>query len=467
MTLLWIPLLLFIAAPLAWVVGRVRPSLARWTAAAALVLDGLLVAGIWRLPVQQGPWIQEVFLPWIPAFGSHIHLAVDGISLALLALTVFLGLSAVISSWRTLERAGLWYAMLLWLLAAIAAVFLAIDLFLFYVAWELMLIPAYFLIAFWGSGPCLRAANTFFLFTQAGGLVLLAAVAALYAAYGTFDYRELLSASISPTAAVWLMAGFVIAFFIKIPIFPFHTWMPEAYAEAPAPVSLLLAGLLAKTGAYGLIRFVLPIFPQAAASFAPFAWGLGASSILYGAALACAQTDLKRLIAYSSLSHMGFVLIGIFSGSAIALQGALVIMIAHGISISGLFLVANDLKTRDLTQMGGLWTHLGGVGLFFAVATLGLPGLGNFVGEFLVLLGIFSVSVPTAAVAALGLTASAVYALRMVQKVFFGNPGKGLPAADLPLEMLCLFAVMMAMLLLLGLFPEPLFNLFSLAVRGI
>ena len=457
MTLLWIPLLLFIAAPLTWIVGQFRPALARWSAATALLVDGLLVAAVWKAGAQQGPWMQEVCIPWIPAFGASLHLAVDGISLTLLALTVFLGTAALVSSWRLLDRAGLWYAMILWLLGAVAAVFLAVDLFLFYVAWELMLIPAYILIAFWGS---VKAANTFFLYTQAGGLLLLAAILSLH---GLFDYRELLST----TLPSYLMAGFAVAFLIKMPVFPFHGWMPEAYAEACAPVSLLLAGLLSKTGAYGLIRFVLPLFPSAVSDAAPLFRVLGVASILYGAGMAFVQTDVKRLIAYSSLSQMGFMLIGIFSGSPLGLQGSLLLMIAHGLSVSGLFLTADELKIRDLSRAGGLWPRLGGVGLFFAIATLGLPGFGNFVGEFLILLGAFSTSVPTAAAAAIGLVASAAYALRMVQKVFFGNPEKALSARCLPVRMACLFGVMMAMLLLLGFFPEPLFNLFSLAARGL
>ena len=471
MILLWIPLILLLAAPLAWAASVVRPSLARWTAIAALAVDSALVFSLWQAPVQQGPWLQEICLPWIPAFGASLHLAADGISLSLIALTLFLGFVSVIGSWRS-PTAGLFHMMLLWLLSAVVCVFLAIDLFFFYVSWELMLIPAYFLIALWGSDGCQRAANKFFLFTQLGGLFLLAAILALYCINGqhTFDYRALLSTPLSPTAATYLMVGFVIAFLVKLPSFPLHTWMPDAYSTAPAATSILLAGVLAKTGAYGLIRFVLPLFPQAVVDFAPIGWTLGVASILYGAGMAFAQTDLKKLIAYSSLSHMGFVTIGIFSGSALALQGALIIMLAHGISISALFLIADDLKerlgTQDITNMGGLWKHLGGIGLFFTAATFGLPGLGNFVGEFLVLLGVFSKSVPTAIIAALGLVLSSVYALWMMQRVFFGNPGKRPDSKNHSAREICLFGVMMAALVWLGLYPEPVFNLLSLAVRG-
>lgn len=469
MILLWFLLIPLLAAPLAWALSFIRPVFARWTAIAALLIDGGLLLS---LRPTGGPWTQELTLPWIPAIGSSLHLAADGISLALLALTVFLGLIAVAGSWKTLsEKVGLFHAMLLWLLSGVIGVLLAMDLFFFYFAWELMLIPAYFLIALWGHQ---QAATKFFLYTQLGGLFLLAALLGLYCLHGqstgvyTFDYQELLKTNLSPTSATWLMLGFAIAFLVKLPAFPFHTWLPDAYVQAPTAGSVILAGLLAKTGAYGLIRFALPLFPQAAFGFAPIAWILGIASILYGAGMAFAQTDLKRLIAYSSLSHMGFVLIGIFSGSPLALQGALIIMLAHGVSISALFLMAGALQTRlgttDLAHMGGLWSHLpklGGIGLFFAMATLGLPGLGNFVGEFLVLLGIYSVNIPTAIVAAIGLILSVVYSVWMVQRVFYGNPGTKIAVPDLSARECCLFGVMMAALLWLGLYPAPFFNLLS------
>ena len=480
MILLWLLLIPLLAAPLAWGVSRILPSFARCIAIAALALDGILVFSLWLTNTQPAsPWIQELSVPWIPAIGSRLHLGVDGISLSLLALTIFLGLVAIIGSWKTItEKVGLFHAMVLWLLAGVIGVFLAIDLFLFYFSWELMLIPTYFLIAIWGSEYRQQAAAKFFLFTQLGGLFLLAALLALYCIHGqttgiyTFDYHNLLKTALSPTTAMWIMLGFAIAFFVKLPVFPFHTWLPDAYSEAPAAGSLLLAGLLAKTGAYGLIRFVIPLFPQAALGFAPVAWTLGVVSILYGAGMAFAQTDLKRLIAYSSFSHMGFVLIGIFSSSPLALQGALILMLAHGISISALFLMADDLQTRlgtrDLGGMGGLWTYLptlGGIALFFALATLGLPGFGNFVGEFLVLLGVFSTNVPTAVMAALGLIFSVIYMLWMIQRVFYGNPGTKHIASDLSAREICLFGFMMAALLWLGLYPAPFFNVLSPAVN--
>jgi NADH-quinone oxidoreductase subunit M len=480
MILLWLLLIPLLAAPLAWGLSRLLPSFARCIAIAALLLDGGLLFSLWMTSAQPtGPWIQELSLPWIPAIGSRFHLAVDGISLALVTLTVFLGLVAIVGSWKTInDKVGLFHAMVLWLLTGVIGVFLAIDLFLFYFAWELMLIPTYFLIALWGSEYCQQAASKFFLFTQLGGLFLLAALLALYCIHGqntgsyTFDYPELIKTALSPTAAAWILLGFAFAFFVKLPIFPFHTWLPDAYSEAPTAGSLILAGLLAKTGAYGLIRFIIPLCPQSAINLAPVAWTLGIASILYGAGMAFAQTDLKRLIAYSSLSHMGFVLIGIFSGSPLALQGALIIMLAHGISISGLFLMAGELQTRlgtrDIAHMGGLWTNLptlGGVALFFTLATLGLPGLGNFVGEFLVLLGMYSVNVPTAVIAALGLILSVIYSVWMIQRVFYGNPGTRHVAPDLSAREICLSGIMMVALLWLGLFPAPFFNVLSPAVK--
>ena len=267
-----------------------------------------------------------------------------------------------------------------------------------------MLVPMYFLIALWGRERRGRAAVKFFLFTQAGGLLMLVAILALYFFHHqstgvfTFEYADLLNTPLSASAALWIMLGFFAAFATKLPLFPFHTWLPDACSEARIPVCVILASLLAKTAAYGMIRFLIPLFPGAAREFAPVAMTLGVVGILYGAVLAFGQTDLTRLVAYMSISHLGFIVLAVFSWNELALQGAVMTMICHGLSVGALFILVGALEgrihTRDVGRMGGLWAtapRLSGAALFFALASMGLPGLGDFIGEFLILLGTYRV----------------------------------------------------------------------------
>jgi NADH-quinone oxidoreductase subunit M len=308
----------------------------------------------------------------------------------------------------------------------------------------------------------------FFLFTQLSGLAMLAAILGLFFLHGdetgiyTFDYLQLLGTPVSPGAARLILAGFLAAFLVKLPAVPFHTWLPDAHTEAPTAGSVILAGLLLKTGAYGIIRFAVPLLPGAAMEFAPMAMAIGVIGILYGALLAFAQTDIKRLVAYTSVSHMGFVLLGIFAWNELALQGAVIQMLCHGLSTGALFILSGALQerigTRDTGRMGGLWDaspRMGGIWLFFALASLGLPGMGNFVGEFLVLLGAYRVSVPLTVLAALGLVVSTIYAVWMVQKIFFGSNAQRRRIPDLCARETVSLAAMMAAILWIGLYPQP------------
>ena len=421
MILTFLLVILLVGGLLAWGLGWTHPAWTRWIALAALALDLVLSLGLWLLQPGAGTlagpqrWLVEVQWPWIPQFGISVHLAMDGLSLLLVLLTCFLGFLAVLASWSEVqERVGLFHANVLWVLAGVVGVFLALDLFLFYVFWEVMLVPMYFLISLWGHENRVYAAIKFFLFTQASGLLMLVAILALVSLHQhqtgayTFDYAQLLGTPMAGATAMWCALGFFIAFAVKIPAVPVHTWLPDAHTEAPTAGSVILAGLLLKTGAYGLLRFVLPLFPAAARALAPVAMGLGVLGILYGAILAFAQTDLKRLVAYTSVSHMGFVLLGVFAWNPWALHGAVLEMLCHGLSTGGLFILAGALQerlhTRDLERMGGLWAtvpRLGGVGMVLAMASLGLPGLGNFVAEFLVLLGAFQVSPTLTIIAAI------------------------------------------------------------------
>lgn len=472
MILIWMLCILLAGGILCWLAAQRQPLLARWIALITVSAD-LLIA-CWLFPVYQAfpdnsSWFINYQANWIPALGVSFHVALDGFSHILLLLTYFLGILAVLCSWKEVrERTGFYFFNLLWTLAGISGVFIAMDLFLFYFCWEIMLIPMFLLIILWGDARRHYAAYKFFLFTQAGSLLMLLAILALYFIHGqqtgnyTFDYFALLQTALTPSTAMWTMLGFLVAFVIKLPAVPFHNWLPDAHGEAPTAGSLLLAGLLLKTGAYGIIRFVLPIFPQAAADIAPWMILIGVAGIIYGALLAFSQTDLKRLIAYTSVSHMGFVLVGVFSFSSIAMQGVVMQILTHGLSTGALFLMAGMLKerlhTRDITKMGGLWTsmpRLGGMAILLTMASAGLPALGNFIAEFFILLGTFSNNPVLSIIATLGLILSAVYSLRMMQKVFMGPLISTVPVGDLSARELIILTALSISIVVLGLFPQP------------
>jgi NADH-quinone oxidoreductase subunit M len=297
-------------------------------------------------------------------------------------------------------------------------------------------------------------------------------ILSLYFAHGqatgiyTFDYTQLLGTRLSTTASLWLMAGFAIAFAVKLPVVPFHTWLADAHTEAPTAGSIILAGLLLKTGAYGFLRFVLPLFPEAASMLAYPAMIAGTVSILYGASLAFAQTDLKRLVAYTSISHMGFVLIGIFAFNVIALQGAMIQIVAHGISTGMLFFIVGALQerinTRDLRLMGGMWStapRMGAAALIFAMASLGLPGMGNFIGEFLVLLGAYAADITLTAIATTGLIAATVYSVWFMHVTFFSKAETALKFTDLSMREMLVTAVMVLSIIWIGMFPQTLLDM--------
>jgi NADH-quinone oxidoreductase subunit M len=470
--------LIFILAAgglLAALAERVKTGSARWIAVITAGIEFVLAVQLWlqhseKITLAEGEgWLAEFASEWIPRFGISFHLVMDGMSLVLIVLTAFLGIVAVLCSWTEIqERAGFFYFNLLWTLAGAVGVFLALDLFLFFFFWELMLVPMYFLIAIWGHERRGYASIKFFIFTQGSGLLMLLAILALvfihYRSSGnlTFDYFPLLNVVMSESTSFWIMLGFFIAFAVKLPVMPFHTWLPDAHTEAPTGGSVVLAGVLLKTGAYGLLRFVVPLFPESALQFAPVAMALGAAGVLYGALLAFAQTDFKRLVAYTSISHLGFVVLGVFAWNAWSLGGAVMQMVAHGIGTGALFVIAGILQerthTRDMRRLGGLWSvtpRLAAMGMFFGIAALGLPGMGSFIGEFLVLLGSYRVNTTLACVAALGLIGSVIYALSLIQRTFHGENKQGWQLRDLSAREMATLYTMAVIMIWLGVYPQP------------
>jgi len=385
----------------------------------------------------------EEFHKWI-SLGPHgsasqtfinYHLGADGISLFLVILTTFLTVVSILCSWKSIEkRVKEFFIMILLLEVGVVGVFLSLDLFLFFLFWEVMLIPMYFLIGIWGHERRIYAAIKFVLYTMAGSILMLVGILWLYNATGTFDLPTIQNALQTGALALprgtetLLFLAFFVAFAIKVPLFPFHTWLPDAHVEAPTAGSVMLAGVLLKMGTYGMIRFCLPLFPDASRRFAPVIAVLAIIGIIYGALVALVQPNLKKLVAYSSVTHLGFVVLGIFAFHVVSMQGAVFQMLAHGISTGGLFLLVGMLYDRrhtfEMSQFGGLATpmpRLAAFFLFVALSSLGLPMLNGFVGEFLILLGTYQVHWNWAAWAATGVILSACYLLWSYQRVFFGD----------------------------------------------
>jgi NADH-quinone oxidoreductase subunit M len=492
MSMVVVIFLLLAGGLVSWQAERLGAGLSRWVALATVAVTLLYLLGVVAaLPAENfelipdsrdgGSWLLYLKWQWIPRFGIAFELAMDGLSLLLVILTLLLGLVAIASSWTEIDfKPGLFQANLLWTLAGVCGVFLAVDLFLFFLFWEVMLIPMYLLIAIWGHEQREYAAMKFFIFTQFSGLLMLLAIVILawqgQAAHGSlsFSYFDLQGLQLDGRLAWITMLGFFLAFTVKLPAFPFHTWLPDAHTQAPTAGSVLLAGILLKTGAYGLLRFCIPLFPEISMQFAPVAMGLGVAGIIYGAVLAFAQSDFKRLVAYSSVSHMGFVLLGLYAWNNLALQGAIMQMVAHGVSTAALFMMAGALQqrlhTRDMRRMGGLWhqaPRMGACAMFFALASLGLPGLGNFVAEFLVLAGLFAVQPWITAVAALGLVTAAIYALWLMQQTFQGAPNEERQMDDFQGREMLAMAAMMLALLWLGLYPQPVLDLTQPVLDGL
>jgi len=373
---------------------------------------------------------------WMPTLGVAYHVGIDGISLLLVLLTTFLTPLALVSAWGSIEdRFKEFTATMLLLETGMLGVFVSLDLFLFYVFWEAMLVPMYFIIGIWGGPNRVYAAVKFILYTMVGSLLMLVAILGLYYQYGaatgrfTFDVPVLAQYVMAPGLRQNLMfIAFALAFAIKVPLFPFHTWLPDAHVEAPTAGSVVLAGVLLKMGTYGFLRFCLPFFPDASLAFGPLVFSLAVIGVIYGAWVSTVQPDMKKLVAYSSVSHLGFVMLGIFTLNQQGLVGAIIQMVNHGLSTGALFLMVGMIyerrHSRLIADFGGLWRVVPAFSALFlvvALSSLGLPGLNGFVGEFLILVGTFQRNVWLAAVATSGIIFAAVYLLWMYQRVIFGE----------------------------------------------
>lgn len=464
---------------------RDRFGVIRWTALALAAIElilsivlGLLYGASTTSADILGTMQFKESLTWIPAIGINYDLGVDGISLLLVILTTLLTLVCIGASFRIEQKVKNYMAFMLLFECGMLGVFLATNLFLFYVFWELMLIPAYFLVGGWGGERRIYAALKFVLYTSVGSLLMLAGIIALgyyhQVATGTYtlDLVSLLNTPLNGTVQIWLFLAFAAAFAIKMPMFPFHSWLPDAYSEAPAPVTAMLAGAMAKTGAYGFLRFCIPLFPQAAHTLAPLFSILAVISILYCAILALTQRDLKRLLGYASISHLGIILLGLFAFNAQGAEGAVLQMVNHGITIAALFLIVGFLEartgTRRISDFGGLATRvpiLATVMLIASLSSLGLPGLNSFAGEFLTFLGVFRSNIVFGVLGTAVVIPAAWYMLRFFLGIMEGprqaegSVGAALRRASLPdihLGEFLTLTPLLALIFYLGLQPLPL-----------
>jgi NADH-quinone oxidoreductase subunit M len=425
---------------------------------------------LWRFDPTLGEMQFVERLPWIPAYGIHYFVGIDGLSLFLVLLTAFLGPIVILASWAVEERVKEYLFFMLVLESGMLGAFVALDLFLFYVFWEVMLVPMYFLIGVWGGPRRVYAALKFILFTMSGSLLMLVAIIYLATRNSevtqtlTFDLLRIYNLRLPYEEQIWLFLAFALSFAIKVPLFPLHTWLPDAHVEAPTAGSVILAAILLKMGAYGFLRFAIPLFPEATLAAAPWIIVLAVIGIVYGALVAMMQDDLKRLVAYSSVSHLGFVMLGLFTFNLQGVQGAIYQMLNHGLSTGALFLIVGMIyerrHTRSIDEFGGLWKPLPLFSAFFLVVTLssiGLPGLNGFVGEFLILLGAFKISPLWTAGAATGVVLGAIYMLWMFRRVIFGPvsrpENRGLK--DMDLREISMLAPIVALILVMGLYPAP------------
>jgi len=460
-----------------------KPRLCRWVSLGLALIELALVSLLFSLDLNPhlgptGTWLLAVDYPWLEVLGARFSLGLDGLSLMLLLLTAFLTVISILISWEAIQtKVGPFNFFLLFMEGSLMGLFLATDLLLFYLLWELQLIPMFFLIGIWGHKHRIYASVKFVIFTFGGSLFMLIALVALYVIHGhqtgvyTFSLFQLTQTTLSPTVEAWLYAAFLLAFAIKIPLVPVHTWLPDAHTEAPTAGSVILAGLLLKTGFYALFRFAFPLFPGAASASISLLFALGLVGLFYAAWIALAQTDIKRLVAYSSIGHMSLMVIALGIWNIMALSGSLLQLINHGLSTSALFVMVGMLDerigSRDFADLGGFWKQMpvfSAFFMFFALSSMGLPGLNNFVGEILILIGAFQAQPLIAIVAFIGLILGVIYILRMVQDSLFGEVSSEHHLWDIKPREMVILVIMALPVLYIGLHPGPILKLFESSI---
>ena len=462
-----------VGAALLLFVSKEQANLIRWIANLFAVAGFVVSLPLWFAFDPKGPQFQFTErMPWIPSIGAEYFLGVDGFSILLILLTTMMGVIAILSSWTAItERVKEYYIFLLILQSGMIGAFVSLDFLLFFLFWEVMLVPMYFLIGIWGSDRRLYSAIKFFLYTLVGSVVMLLGILALYYNYTdpqtgqhTFDIVQFQLHGFDTSLQWWVFLAFFLGFAIKVPMFPFHTWLPDAHTDAPTAGSVILAAVLLKMGTYGFIRFSLPMLPDASRTFVPMVAALSIIGVIYGALVAMAQKDWKRLVAYSSVSHMALVMLGMFALNPVGLKGSIIQQINHGISTGALFLIVGIVyerrHTRQISEYGGLASVMPVYAAIFGVmmlSSIGLPALNGFIGEFLILQGVFTVNRLWAAVAATGIVLGAAYMLWLYQRTMFGkveNP-KNEHLHDLNLREVVTFVPLIIMAVWIGIYPTP------------
>ena len=465
-------------------INKRSENLIRWIANVTAAAGFLVSLPLWFWYDRQNPGWQFVErLEWIPSIGAQYFLGVDGFSVLLILLTTMMGLIAVLSSWTAITtRVKEYYVFLLVLQTGMLGAFVSLDFLLFFLFWEVMLVPMYFLIGIWGSDRRLYSAIKFFLYTLVGSVVMLLGILAVYFSYHTatgvwtFDVTRFQQFDLDRTIQWWVFLAFFLGFAIKVPMFPFHTWLPDAHTDAPTAGSVILAAVLLKMGTYGFLRFSLPILPDASQAFVPMVVVLSIVGVVYGALVAMAQRDWKRLVAYSSVSHMALVMLGMFALNPVGITGSIIQQINHGISTGALFLIVGVVyerrHTRMISEYGGLSNVMPVYAAIFMVmmlSSIGLPGLNGFVGELLILQGVFVVSKLWAAVAATGMVLGAAYMLWLYQRTMFGSVQnvKNEKLLDLNLREVATFVPLLIMAVWIGLYPKPFIDLLDTSVARV